>query len=238
MSGPSVVPSRIPRLPPAEQLFSILNMSLVDLTAEARIRDAAIARFGSQGYAKTTIRQIAADADVSPGLVIHHFGSKEALREACDDYVLQTMIRVKMDVTTDDSEGIAAVMSEFGPEAPYGAYLLRMLTDESAAGARLWDQIVEFTHTYYNREVSGFTLLPGVDPVARAQVLIAFSLSLHAFAPHIARGLGSDELTGDALLRANAALAEILLPAIFEIAPDAHHPLVENLNQSDPNAQS
>lgn len=52
-----------------------------DLTARARIRDAALKHFTESGFAKATIRDIARTAGVSPGLVRHHFGSKEGLRE-------------------------------------------------------------------------------------------------------------------------------------------------------------
>ncbi|MFD0204347.1 MULTISPECIES: TetR/AcrR family transcriptional regulator [Saccharothrix] len=62
-----------------------------DLTARARIRDAALARFGADGVAGASMRAIAADAGVSPALVVHHFGSKEGLRQACDEYVLAAM---------------------------------------------------------------------------------------------------------------------------------------------------
>ena len=55
-----------------------------DLTARARIRDSAIVYFGRHGFQSATVRAIAADAGVSPALVIHHFGSKDGLREACD----------------------------------------------------------------------------------------------------------------------------------------------------------
>jgi TetR/AcrR family transcriptional regulator, regulator of cefoperazone and chloramphenicol sensitivity len=59
-----------------------------DLTARARIRDAALRQFAEQGFERSTIRGIAATAGVSPGLVRHHFGSKEALRDAVDEHVL------------------------------------------------------------------------------------------------------------------------------------------------------
>lgn len=61
-----------------------------DLTSRARIRDAALAQFAEHGTKGATIRGIAAAAGVSPGLVQHHFGSKDALREACDKYVIDT----------------------------------------------------------------------------------------------------------------------------------------------------
>jgi AcrR family transcriptional regulator len=43
------------------------------------IRDAAVRLFAGQGYASTSVRDIAADAGVDPALVIRHFGSKEQL---------------------------------------------------------------------------------------------------------------------------------------------------------------
>src|ERR1019366_7238980 len=66
-----------------------------DLTARARIRDAALRLFGDRGTDGTTIRDIAATAGVSGGLVRHHFGSKEGLRDACDAYALDRLMRLK-----------------------------------------------------------------------------------------------------------------------------------------------
>jgi AcrR family transcriptional regulator len=48
-------------------------------TTRQDILDAARARFASDGYAATTIRRIAADADVNPSLVMQFFTSKEEL---------------------------------------------------------------------------------------------------------------------------------------------------------------
>ena len=53
-----------------------MSSAPADLLPRARIRLAALELFGAQGFDKTTIRQIATRAGVSPGLVIHHFGSK------------------------------------------------------------------------------------------------------------------------------------------------------------------
>ena len=50
-----------------------------DLTAQARIRNAAVELFARDGFEKTNLRAIAAAAGVSAGLVIHHFGSKDEL---------------------------------------------------------------------------------------------------------------------------------------------------------------
>jgi hypothetical protein len=60
-----------------------------DLTARARIRDAALAQFAERGYAGTTIKGIAEAAGFSIGLVQHHFGAKNGLRLACDELVIE-----------------------------------------------------------------------------------------------------------------------------------------------------
>ena len=57
-------------------------MRSADLTAAARIRDAAIEQFGEHGFG-VGLRTIAEAAGVSAALVIHHFGSKDGLRKAC-----------------------------------------------------------------------------------------------------------------------------------------------------------
>ena len=49
---------------------------------------AARARFGSDGYDRTTIRTVAADVGVDPALVIRYFGSKQDLFAAAAEFTL------------------------------------------------------------------------------------------------------------------------------------------------------
>jgi AcrR family transcriptional regulator len=58
-----------------------------DLTARARIRNAALHGFAEDGVAATSIRGVAKAAGVSPSLVQHHFPSKADLRAAVNEYV-------------------------------------------------------------------------------------------------------------------------------------------------------
>jgi AcrR family transcriptional regulator len=64
-----------------------------DLTGKARIHDAAIAHFAGHGFAAASLRGIAEAANVSAGLVRHHFGSKDGLRQACGAYALEFLRR-------------------------------------------------------------------------------------------------------------------------------------------------
>jgi len=51
------------------------GVAFEDLTARARIREAALRHFADDGYEGATIRAIARSAGVSPGLLRHHYGS-------------------------------------------------------------------------------------------------------------------------------------------------------------------
>ena len=59
-----------------------------DLTAKARIRNAALELHAAKGSDNTTLRDVASAAGVTSGLVIHHFGSKDGLRRAVQQYVV------------------------------------------------------------------------------------------------------------------------------------------------------
>lgn len=59
------------------------------LDARERILLAALDSFAERGERATTVRDVAAAAQVSPSLVIFHFGSKRGLRAAVDAAVLQ-----------------------------------------------------------------------------------------------------------------------------------------------------
>ena len=66
-------------------MFSLSNMrSAPDASTRDRIRDAAIAAFAERGFDAASLRDIAQRAGVSAALIVHHFGSKDGLREECD----------------------------------------------------------------------------------------------------------------------------------------------------------
>lgn len=97
-----------------------------DLTARARIRDAAIACFAEQGF-DASFRTIAQRAGVSPGLITHHFGSKEALRTECDAEVLRQYTAVKTDAIDMPSEHLLRYLADPGIAADLMVYMLRVI---------------------------------------------------------------------------------------------------------------
>src|SRR5690348_11059831 len=103
-----------------------------DLTARARIRDAALGHFAEHGFDRATIRDIARTAGVSPGLVRHHFGSKDGLRQACDAYTLQVLQGYIDQNMTEEALGNPEAFSKsWAPLHPFRRYISRTMIDGS-----------------------------------------------------------------------------------------------------------
>ncbi|MGE2730264.1 TetR family transcriptional regulator [Mycolicibacterium vaccae] len=142
-----------------------------DLTTTARIREAAVDLFGRDGFG-VGVRAIATAAGVSPGLVIHHFGSKDGLRKACDDWVAETVRASKSEsITSTDPATWLAQMAEIEEYAPLMAYLTRSLQSGGELAKALWQQMIDNTEQYLEEGVRAGTVKASLDPRARARFL-------------------------------------------------------------------
>lgn len=162
-----------------------------DRSTRARIRDAAVACFAEHGWSGTTARKVAAGADVSPGSVIHHFGSMDDLRRACDEHVVRTVRRLKLDAIEQGEQLDVMSAMRDAPVAAIGRYLARMLTDGPAAAA-LVDEMVADARDYLERGVANGMIEPSEDPDARAAVVTLHGLGMLALHDHVRRLLGVD----------------------------------------------
>ncbi|KMV22363.1 TetR/AcrR family transcriptional regulator [Mycobacterium heckeshornense] len=146
-------------------------MRSADLTAAARIRDAAIEQFGEHGF-DVGLRRIAEAAGVSAALVIHHFGSKEGLRKACDEYVAEEIRSEKSEaVRSNDPATWFAQMAEIESYAPMMAYLVRSMMSGGELAKMLWHTMIDNTEQYLEEGVRAGTIKPSRDPAARAKYL-------------------------------------------------------------------
>jgi len=180
----------------------MLNMSSIrasserstdDRTAKARIRDAAIEVFAEQGMAATTARKVASAAGVSPGLVMHHFGSMDGLRVACDEHVTAVIRDLKGGAMAAGSafDPLAALRSQqSGP--PFAKYLSRTLVDGSPHVAELVDELVTDAVGYVETGVKNGILTPSNYPHERAAILTMWSLGALVLHEHLARLIGID----------------------------------------------
>jgi AcrR family transcriptional regulator len=142
-----------------------------DLTAAARIRDAAIEQFGEHGFG-VGLRSIAEAAGVSAALVIHHFGSKDGLRKACDDYVAEEIRSSKSEtLRSNDPATWFAAMAEIESYAPMMAYLVRSMQSGGELAKMLWHSMIDNAEEYMDDGVRAGTIKPSRDPHARARYL-------------------------------------------------------------------
>ena len=151
-------------------MLSMSSAVVDDLTARARVRHAAIARFGRDGFG-APLRTIAADAGVSAALLIHHFGSKDGLREACDEHVLRVIRENKAETVGGSPGAMLAALAEVERFAPYVAYVVQSLGDGGALATSFLDHMVEDSHTYLVAAVASGSVRPSLDERARARFL-------------------------------------------------------------------
>lgn len=199
-------------------MFSLLYMRSVpdDLTARARIRDTAIVAFARDGFDGTSLRSIAREAEVSPALIVHHFGDKQALRRICDEYVAGIFTDENHElIDAPTSDRIRAALNDLDRYGPYIDYLGRMLVDGSPAADRLFDSILSGTRTMLDEQKAAGLLEPMSDIEMTALLLALMGLAQVVMRTQISRALGSDQLSPAGLLRATLPTMELLTHGIY-----------------------
>lgn len=122
-----------------------------DLTAKARIRNAAFELHAEKGEANTTVREVAQVAGVTHGLVVHHFGTKEGLHRAVLQYVIDLMQEalstapLEGDALEVGSARDASVARLYEAKPSFLPYLRRALLDPSETDTELMNMLADFT---------------------------------------------------------------------------------------------
>jgi AcrR family transcriptional regulator len=176
-----------------------------DLTARARIRDAAIALFAERGIDGATIRDIAQAADVSSGLLRHHFGSKEGLRDACDEFALAQL--TTMQVRFAELQVLDGIRPEM---LLLQRYLVRSTMDGSPTGSAMFDRMVTAGEQWLTT-----TAFEVEDPRAFSAVLAAMKMSMFTMREPLSRALGVDVGEPEGWVRMVLASVEIFSRALI-----------------------
>jgi len=181
-----------------------------DLTARARIRESALRLFGSGGFG-VSIRAIAEDAGVSPGLVIHHFGTKERLRAAVDEAVIarfrQRFAALPSDLPVEEVARVGgeAFGDVVGASPEIRQYLRRSLLDGTEASMAVFDDLLEWVQQGLGLLEAGGALRTSTDPLWRPFQVLFVTLGSLLFEPVIQRHLDQPAFDADVLQRRSAA---------------------------------
>lgn len=174
------------------------------------LRDTALTLFAERGVDAVSVRDVATAAGVSPGLVVHHFGTKEALREAVDDHVmslLEAMLAAagaELDLGADGvagaepgaelAAGFAGLFAEYlPPGSPVPAYVRRLLMS-GEAGRALFRSFFEMTVSMIRTWTATGLLRAPSDPEATAAFLLLNDLAVFLMRDHVTEVLGQDPL--------------------------------------------
>ncbi|WP_232499666.1 TetR/AcrR family transcriptional regulator [Agromyces humatus] len=148
-----------------------------DLTSRARVRDAAIVRFGRDGF-EVGLRAIAKDAGVSAAGIVKLFGSKDGLREACDEHVFAVVRDTKREVLADRGApgafiGQLAMMDGYRPMI---AYTLRSIQAGGEHARDFIEHMVADAVEYVAAGVEAGVIVPSRDEEARVRFLLGSTL--------------------------------------------------------------
>ncbi|MFE3856762.1 TetR/AcrR family transcriptional regulator [Streptomyces griseorubiginosus] len=118
-----------------------------DLTGRARLREAALELFAERGFEATSTRAVAAAAGLSPALVTRHFGSKEGLRAAVDEHVLDRIGGELAALAPADGSTLMESLGEvsarlFGADPVLRGYLRQVLVEGGETSASLFGRLL------------------------------------------------------------------------------------------------
>jgi AcrR family transcriptional regulator len=198
-----------------------------DLTAKAVIRNAALRLFAERGHAAVSVRQIAVAAGVSPALVLHHFGSKDGLREAVDRYaaaqfdaLLEAPEEVGEVVTSGSNASMADLIARvLPPDSPLPAYLRLMLLEGDEAGRALFRRWHEVSRSLIEQLIAAGFATPTEDLEVRAAFMLSADLAMLLLREPLTDVLGFDPVSPEGVARWAGEVARIYREGAF-VVPD------------------
>jgi AcrR family transcriptional regulator len=183
-----------------------------------------MALFGAQGVAATSLRAVASAAGVSPGLIVHHFGSKKGLIGAVDEAVLERIKLATREVPIADGgedliirrAGAVAALQRGDPALC--DYLGRALVERTQASAELFHRLFAFA-ARDERLVAAGALRADADPFWRAMNQVVLIIGPLLLRHLVERELGSELLSEENVSRWMRAQADLLQRGLYVQAP-------------------
>ncbi len=192
-----------------------------DLTAAARIRNAALRGFAIDGVAATSIRDVARTAGVSAGLVQHHYKSKDALRDAVNEYVArigaQALAGLEEVTDPDDlvpeiADRLTALMRDHHLAL---LYVTRAVADGDEAAIAVFDGFVAVADEHVGRLARLGLLREDLDLRWAALHVVILNLGTALLESAVSRHLEAPLRSPRELQRWNVATTALFRSGIF-----------------------
>jgi AcrR family transcriptional regulator len=191
-----------------------------DLSARTKIREAALSLFGAEGFG-VSVRTIADAAGCSPGLVIHHFGNKEGLREAVDQSVMETLLQrfggIPKELPADElSRSMGNAFADvIGASPVVRQYIRRSLLEGTPASKTIFDELLALTNESLGQLQRAGGLRESSDPQWRPYQLLFVILGTLLLEPAMQRHFDRSVYEADLLQERTAANYDLLSHGLF-----------------------
>lgn len=154
--------------------------------------------FAERGFDSVTVRDLASASKVSVGLINHHFGSKDGLREAVDEFFIAQFEdaitgAAPQPVSTpeDHAQIIDQWIARHETDWPMiVAYFRRALLEESDWGFSLFERFYGFVQSSVMRMDAAGQIAADVDRLWLPFLMMYLELGTMIFDPYIKRVLG------------------------------------------------
>jgi AcrR family transcriptional regulator len=158
-----------------------------------------------------TVREVAAAAQVSPALVIRHYGSKDGLRDAVDEHVAEVFAAMLAEATAPagehpfDPEAVPSlaetVAGNLSQDSAIPGYLGHLLIAGGPAGTALFGKLYTLSREVLGQMARAGVARAGADPDVRAAFLLVNDLALLILRDRLREVLGVDPLSADGMRR-------------------------------------
>ena len=186
-----------------------------------RLIKVAMRLFADKGYDGITVRDISAAADVSVGLINHHFGSKEGLREAVDKFFIQQFEEVLFEerpkpATEDEGLELSVEFTENWINRHIDdwdltkAYMRRALLEGSDWGAGLFERFYQVVRTSMDRMDADGNIRADVDRLWLPLLVLYMELGTLLLEPYVDRVLGKSGFERQLWRRRHKAYIDLL----------------------------
>ena len=197
-----------------------------DLSTRTKIREAALRLFGSDGFS-VSVRAIADAAGCSPGLVIHHFGNKDGLREAVDQSVMETLLQrfgsIPKELPADElSRSMGDAFADvIGTSPVVRQYIRRSLLEATPASQTIFDELLALTNASLDQLQRAGGVRESSDPQWRPYQLLFVILGTLLLEPAIQSHFEQSVHDPDLRRERTAANYDLLSQGMFRTSADA-----------------
>lgn len=190
-----------------------------------RLVKVAMRLFAEKGFDAITVRDISAAANVSVGLINHHFGSKEGLREAVDKYFIDQFEEVLFEDrptqgTSDQNVALSVEFTENWIDRHIDdwdltkAYMRRALLEGSDWGASLFERFYQVVRTLIDRLDADGSIRPDVDRLWLPLLVLYMELGTLLLEPYVERVLGKSGYERNLWRRRHRAYVDLLIRGV------------------------